>query len=502
MNVGIDLGTTNSLISYLTPQGIPALFPDRNNLNLFHTLSTIAIHQNHTLVGQPAEEIGEEFPEIPVARLMKLHVGSEITWTDAHGQIWPMNALFGVILHKLITDAQIFSHEAIESTVITVPAHFGDTQRKAILEAAAISGIDNASLLDEPVAAALFYGVPQGKEQTILVYDLGGGSFNAAILQTSPDGLYVLANSGFPRIGGKFFDQHVRDLIIKQLKVEGVMQNVNEAEHDPLLWKTAEELKIKIGCSPSGRISKTIFIGGLPHEFVLTRRQLDDIIRDDIEKTIQTCRLCLMNASLGWSDIDRILLVGGSSLLPLVQARIREESGKPRDSIQVEQPHLVVAYGAALHAAQMAGEKNSTPRFRQGCASQALGLMVHDNKTGQAKFTPLIHRNAPLPTSVKRTFFTNRPNQTRIVLELAQVDEEDRLPKSLGHFIFDGIKNPHKNYPIEVTLNYNLDGTIVASANDQVTGKTMEHTISNPGQTQQADIWKWRQHISKLMINE
>ena len=502
MNIGIDPGNTYSLISYLNAQGIPALFPDRYDADLFNTASVVSVQDNRALVGQAAEEAAGESPKITVARFMKRHLGSDHSWTDSQGKSWPMSALLGLVFRKLLIDAQIFSHEPIESAVIAVPAHFNDTQRKALLEAASIGGIPDAALLDEPAAVAMYYGVRQDKEQTLFVYDLGGGTFNAAVLQATPDGLYVLSSSGLPEMGGKIFDQHIRETLLDYLRAEGAFQAAAEAENDPVLWRTAEELKIKIGRTPAGRISKTMFIGGYPLEFVLTRRQFEDMIGPDIEKTLQTCRQCLEAVSLGWNEIDRILLVGGSSLIPLVQARIGEETNKPRGCIIMEQPQQAVAYGAALHAAQLAGKNPDTPKLKQGCASQSLGIMIHDKQNEHPRFSPLIHRHSPLPATAKRTFFTNRPNQRRIVLELAQAEGENAVPRSLGHFIFDGIQNPRKNYPIEVTLTYNIDGTIVARAHDQVTGQEMEHTVTNPEQAAQADILKWREEVAKLTINE
>lgn len=503
MNIGIDLGTTHSLVSYINSQGIPSLFPDRFDANLFQTASRVSIHENLAWVGHAAEEAGEETPEMPDARFMKLYLGdSESVWTDSQGQAWPVTALLGLVIRKLLLDAEISSHEQIESSVIAVPPQFNEAKRKVVLDAASIAGMHNASIIDESTAAAMYYAARLKGEQTVLVYDLGGGFFDATVLKISPNGIYVLATSGLPDLGGKIFDQRIKDMLLDLVKDEGVAQAATEAACDPSLWRIAEELKTKIGYAANGRISKSLFIGRFPLEFILTRRLFEDMIRPDIKKTIQTCRECLEAASLGWDKIDRILLVGGSSLIPLVQAHIREESGKPADRILIEQPLYAVVYGAALYANQLAGKNTDTPLLKQGCASQSLGFMVKDPKTGQILFSPLIHRNSPLPVSAKRTFFTSHANQHRLILELAQAESVNAPPKSLGHFIFGGIKNPRKNYPVEVTLDYNVDGTIVARAYDQVTGQEMEHTVANPAETGQADILKWRDRVTKMVINE
>lgn len=504
MNVGIDLGTTHSLISYINSQGIPTIFPDRFDASLFQTPSVVSIHENHAFVGHAAEEASEESSEISSARFMKLKLGRyDRAEANSQDKTWPITALLGLVIRKLLLDAEIFSHEPIESTVIAVPPQFNEAERKAVLEAASIAGMhNNASLIDESIAAAMYYGLRLSGDQTLMVYDLGGGTFDATILKTSSNGLFVLATSGLPEIGGKFFDQRIRDILLDLLKAEGAVQAATEAERDPWFWKFAEELKIKIGRAENGRISKSLFIGGYPLEFILTRRLFEDMIRADIEKTIQTCRECLKTASLGWEKIDRILLVGGSCLLPLVQTRIREESGKSSDRNLIEQPHYAVAYGAAQYADQLAGKNQGVPLLKQGCASQSLGIMVKDPKSGEIKFSPIIHRNSPLPASAKRTFFTHHSKQHRIVLELAQVESENTEPESLGHFIFDGIRHPRKNYPVEVTLDYNIDGTIVARAYDQVNGQEMKHTVSNSEQIEQVDILKWRDRVTKMVINE
>jgi molecular chaperone DnaK len=504
MNIGLDLGSTTSQISYINAQGIPALFPDRNEPNFFYTPSLVSINDGQAYIGRSAIDNFDRAIKNSMAQLFKSSISDpNYYWSDSENRQWPASALMGMIIRKLLLDAKVFSPEPIESAVIAVPAQFNDVQRKGMLDAALMGGLDNPTLLEEPVAAVMFHENCLDKEQTVLVYDLGGGMFDASIVQVEPDGLFVLATAGLPRMGGRTFDQRIRQILLEQLKGDGALHAAQVAEKDPYLWKIAEEIKIELGQTFEGRISKTKIIGGYPLEITITGRQFEHAIRHDIAQTIDKCRECLEAASLGWADIDRVLLVGGSSIIPYIKKYISEETRKPSGQIVLEHPEQAVAFGTAIRASRLCDESpENGPKLKQGCASQTLGLMIREPRADKVKFLPLIHRNTPLPASVTRTFFTNRSRQTRIVLELAQKQSESSPPTSLGHFIFDGIVNPRKNYPVEVTLNYNIDGTIIAKAKDNLSGTELDHTVTDPTQSEKAGIMEWRKLSGELSINE
>ena len=503
--LGIDLGTTFSIVSYVNPQGVPTLFPDYHDANEFRTPSVVHIGPEGCFVGQALEELLEDEPALPCARFVKLAMGMpEAVFTDHQERLWLPEGISAVILRKMLHDVQAFVHEDVGGVIITVPANFNDEQRRATRNAALLAGLPCPQLIEEPVAAATYYGFAEGKkEQTLFVYDLGGGTFDATVLQSSPEGLYALATEGNNRLGGKEVDE----VIMKQVTDEFLRQHGFNPLDDPAsatqLRRFATDTKLKLARPGREQVRKTLLLAGRTLDFIITRNQFERMIEDLIDETLVVSERCLKSAGLDWSLMDRILLTGGSSLLPLVEKKIALASQKSRTEIVCKQPHQAVAYGAALIAEQrrrqLAGEECDTQL--QQISAYDLGIRVADKQTGQPAVEVLIPRNSPIPARQGTTFYTTRADQTRMVIEVVQQRAPGVEEKSLGYFAFGPIDKPRKNYPVEITLAYDLDGLVTVTARDPDSGQEIEQILDQEGEHFNARMAEQKEWVTGLEIN-
>lgn len=505
---GIDLGTTFSMVAHVNAHGQPALFPDVHNASLFRTPSTVYVGREGCLVGAAAEELLDDTPDLPVARFVKAHLSTpDWRYADHLERHWPAEGLSALILRKLLRDVDTFTGEDRGPAVLTVPAQFTDEQRRATLRAADLAGMSDTKLVEEPVAAATFYGQDEGPaDRTLLVYDFGGGTFDVTILQTARDGLFVLATDGVSKLGGR----HLDDQLVALMAAAYTRQFQHSPLSDPgsvqRLRRLAEDSKIKLSRPGLNQVKHAILLMGQPFEFVLTRGMFDTIVNEAVAQTLAATQRCLAAAALDWQDIDKILLTGGSSLLPQVRDGLMRASGKPAAELICKTPHQAVAYGAALLAARYArthteGHAAAAPTVRQVSGAD-LCLRVWDRKTQRPGLEVLIGRNTPLPTTYSRTFYTNRDDQTRIVLELVQRRGEPAEEFSLGHFAFGPISDPRRNYPLEITTSLTEDGLVQVLARDPATGRQFEHTVAQEGSAPQSqDAGEIRRWIQSLSIN-
>ncbi len=503
--IGIDLGTSNSLIAHINAVGVPALFPDRYDSNAFQTPSVVHVAGGSCLVGLPAEDVLEDDPAAQVARFAKLRLATgEPAFVDEQSRAWSAEAASALVLRKLLQDAAAFAHDAIGSTVITVPAQFGDAERRATREAAMLAGIQNIKLLEEPIAAATYYGLSSiASEQTFFVYDLGGGTFDATLLHASKEGLFVLASEGCSRVGGKAFDEALMSHIAEDYQRQHGFDPCADAVAEMQLRRLSEELKIRLGRPGTGQVRRTLLLAGHTHELYLNRSQLDKIVGALVQETIEVSNRCLQSAGLGWSAVDKILLVGGASLMPLVGEQVRKVSGKPGVDIVSQQPHQAVAFGAALVADLWSNEAaDQDGGLVQRIANHAVGLRVWNSRANAAEVQVLIKRNAPLPASATSTFYTTRPDQSRMVFEVVQTKGEAETEQSLGHFAFGPIETPRKNYPIELQLEYDIDGIVHVRARDAQSGREISRVMEEGSEGLLPDHSAQRDLVLGMRINE
>ena len=476
--VGIDLGTTFSLIGAMNSEGLPTLFPDSHDANLFRTPSVVHIGAMGCLVGSSVEDMLEDTPQLQVSRFFKLSLGkTEPVYRDFQNRDWSPEALSALVLIKLKKDAERFCLEDIQQAVITVPSQFGDQQRRATRKAAMLAGFKQITLKEEPMAAAVYFGQTQ-RDRTLLVYDFGGGTFDATILRSSVEGHSVLATDGRSDIGGKWID----DLLMQRISEAAMHSHGTDPRQNPMtnaqLRKISEQIKIKL-CKPGcEQLRHSSLLGNRPFETIVRRRDFETLLQPMLEATFEVCENCLAAAGLSWSHLDAILLVGGSSLIPCVRNQLAARAGKTAEEILCRQPHQAVAFGAALLAAHESSTSAELPLCQQTISPYHLGLRVRNPSTGELTVSHIIQRNSPLPAHATKIYRTSRADQTRMVLEVVQTKGDPKSALSLGYFVFGPIDAPRQGYPIQVTFDYDVEGLVSIRANDAQSGKRIDHTMS------------------------
>jgi len=469
--VGIDLGTTNSVIAVLEG-GEPEIIPNAEGSRL--TPSVVAFtKEGERIVGQMAKRQAITNPERTIASI-KREMGTNYKVT-IDGKSYTPQEISAMILQKLKADAESYLGEKVEKAVITVPAYFTDSQRQATKDAGRIAGLEVLRIINEPTAAALAYGLDKGEDHTILVYDLGGGTFDVSILELGDGVFEVKATSGNNRLGGDDFDQRIMNYLISEFKKEtGV-----DLSKDPMamqrLKDAAEKAKIELSTVTSTNINLpfiTATADGPKHlDMTLTRAKFEELIMDLVEKTIGPMRQALSDAGLDANSIDKVILVGGSTRIPLVQKIIKDVLGKePHKGVN---PDEVVAMGAAIQAGVLAGEVKDV--LLLDVTPLSLGI-----ETLGGVFTKIIERNTTIPTSKKQIFSTATDNQTSVEIHVLQGERPmAKDNKTLGRFILDGIPPAPRGVPqIEVSFDIDANGIVNVSAKDLGTGKEQKITIT------------------------
>lgn len=501
MIVGIDLGTTFSLISYINAAGTPTLVPSRRDAQRFQTPSVVHVGERGCLVGDIVEELLMEEAALPVCRFAKLGMGhpEKSVFKDHTGRDYSPEAISALVLRKLKEDAEAALNEPITGAVITVPANFNDAQRQATMNAGRLADIPVLGLVEEPLAAATFFGLnTKGGERLIFVFDIGGGTLDATILSATPEGLYAIATEGADNIGGKNFDEIIMSLVIEQFRGQHGFDPRSDPESAQRLRAFATQSKIALSAPSTTVISKPIILAGKTLRVTFSRAQFEQEALPWLEACKEVCERALKSQHLAWDDIDELILTGGSSLVPCVERCVREMSGLQPARIRREQPHASVAYGAALLAEQFHGKKQTAaPPLRQIVTSNELGLRVFDPKERKPAFHAMIEKNVPVPVSARQTFYTQGANQTSVTLELLQRKDPFTPPETLGQFTFGPLRHPEPGHPVVVEMGYDGVGRVTVTATDGRTGESVEREFSK--QTE-ADLTATYARLQKLAV--
>ena len=478
MNVGIDLGTTSSLIARLGPDGLPALFPDSTDPQLDSTPSAVYIQGGSAIVGSLVDVMAEENPDLRTLRFFKRNFGEGNPIYYDGGNAWYAESVAALVLRKLVLDAEAFSASRVSGAVITVPAHFNDVQRKAVIAAASLADLPVLGLIEEPVAAAINYGVQQAaSEQILLVYDFGGGTFDATVLSLDEKGIYVLSKEGSTTLGGKELDEKIGEMILERFERAGVSPILN-ARTLLQLRRISEEIKIEL-CLPNKlQERRVVMLGTQSAEVRIHRSDFEREIEVAIAQTEQVLKRCVAGAGLSLSDVDVVLLVGGSSLVPAVAASVRRLMGPAAGNVRYHEPMKAVAYGAAIHTAQVTGkaEEYALPPVTRGVTGYYVGVRIVDRQTGAVRVEPLIKKNMPLPASAKKTLYTRHESQERIVLDIVQYMAEGEEIIGLGRLVVE-LPVRQVNYPVEVSIENQADGTVAVFAFDPNTKRELQQTF-------------------------
>ncbi|WP_027717868.1 molecular chaperone DnaK [Desulfovirgula thermocuniculi] len=479
--IGIDLGTTNSCMAIMEG-GEVVVIPNAEGGRT--TPSVVAFTKDgERLVGQAAKRQAIINPERTILSI-KRHMGSNYKVRIDDKEYTPQE-ISAMILQKLKADAEAYLGEKIEKAVITVPAYFTDAQRQATKDAGRIAGLEVLRIINEPTAAALAYGLDKEEDQTILVYDLGGGTFDVSILELGDGVFEVKATSGNNRLGGDDFDQRIMDWLIEEFRRETGIDLRGDRMAMQRLKEAAEKAKIELSSVTTTTISLPFIAAdasGPKHlERTLTRAKFEELTADLVEATMGPVRQALADAGLEPKDIHKVLLVGGSTRIPAVQEAIRRYLGKePYKGIN---PDECVAIGAAIQAAVLAGEVKDV--LLLDVTPLSLGI-----ETLGGVFTVIIPRNTTIPTSKSQIFTTAADGQTTVEIHVLQGERPMAADnKSLGRFLLTGIPPAPRGVPqIEVKFDIDVNGIVHVSAKDLGTGKEQSITISGSSRLSEEEI--------------
>ncbi len=482
--IGIDLGTTNSVVSVIEG-GEPTVITNPEGSRI--TPSVVGFTKDgQRLVGQLAKRQAVSNPDRTISSI-KRHMGESYK-VSIDGKDYTPPEISAMVLQKLKADAEAYLGETVKQAVITVPAYFNDAQRQATKDAGTIAGLEVLRIINEPTAAALAYGLDKDNDETILVFDLGGGTFDVSILELDEHTFEVKATSGDTHLGGDDFDRKVMDWMVAEFKRDNGIDLSKDKMSAQRLIEAAEKAKIELSSMTSTNINLpfiTADASGPKHlDLTLTRAKFDDLTRDLVERTMGPTRTAMKDAGLTGKDIDKIILVGGSSRIPAVQNAIREILGKePSKGIN---PDECVSIGAAIQGGVLAGE------FGKG--NEILLLDVTPLSLGIETLggvcTKIIERNTTIPTKSSQVFSTAADGQTSVEIHVLQGEREMAAGnKTLGRFVLSDIPPAPRGVPqIEVTFDIDSNGIVNVSAKDKGTGKEQKITIQSSSGMSKDDI--------------
>jgi molecular chaperone DnaK len=469
--VGIDLGTTNSVVAVMEGQSPTVIANAEGNRT---TPSVVAFTKTgERLVGQLAKRQAVTNPDRTISSI-KRHMGTDFT-VKIDGKDYTPQEISAMILQKLVNDASSYLGERVTKAVITVPAYFNDAQRQATKDAGKIAGLDVLRIINEPTAAALAYGLDKKGNETILVFDLGGGTFDVSVLEVGDGVFEVKSTNGDTHLGGDDYDHRVVEFLVAEFRKEQGIDLSSDRQAMQRLTEAAEKAKIELSSTVQTSINLPFITAdqnGPKHlEVTLTRAKFEELTDDLTQRCVQPFKNALSDAKLDVSKIDEVVMVGGSTRMPVIQELVRKLTGKELN--QSVNPDEVVAIGAAIQAGVLSGEVHDVVLL--DVTPLSLGL-----ETLGGVATKLIERNTTIPTRKTQVFTTAEDGQTSVDINVLQGEREMAADnKSLGRFRLEGLPAAPRGVPqVEVTFNIDANGIVNVSAKDLGTGKEQQITIT------------------------
>ena len=483
--IGIDLGTTNSCVAVMEG-GKPVVITNTEGIRT--TPSVVAFTKNgERLVGDPAKRQAVTNADKTISSI-KRHMGTDYK-VDIDGKKYTPQEISAMILQKLKADAESYLGETVSEAVITVPAYFNDAQRQATKDAGKIAGLDVKRIINEPTAAALAYGLDNENEQKIMVYDLGGGTFDVSVIEIGDGVIEVLATSGDNRLGGDDFDKKIMDYMVADFKGKTGIDLSNDKMAMERVKAEAEDAKKKLSSATQVEISIPFITAneqGPQHlNMTLTKAKFDELTRDLVERTAVPVQNALKDAGITAAELSKVLLVGGSTRIPAVQDKVKQLTG--HEPSKKMNPDECVALGASIQGGKLAGDAGAGDILLLDVTPLSLSI-----ETMGGIATRLIERNTTIPTRKSQIFSTAADNQTAVDINVVQGERQfAKDNKSLGQFRLDGIPPARRGVPqIEVTFDIDANGIVNVSAKDLGTGKEQHITITAGSNMSDSDIDK------------